>query len=145
MQNSWHCCCPRLLVPRISLPAPWNIPHSNVQSKRGFWPYVLQDICVVELREPSGWMMIPLAEGQPSGCLKAFFVQVSHVNKCSQNVQGYHVHLRIGHPCLQLVAGNFVDWCMNCTAVLSADVQNGSAPSSGTATCTAARKCSKGH
>eukprot|EP00878_Enallax_costatus_P006606 GHUV01006924.1.p1 GENE.GHUV01006924.1~~GHUV01006924.1.p1 ORF type:complete len:181 (+),score=40.32 GHUV01006924.1:280-822(+) len=63
---------------------------SRLAVRAGSAYHDLKDICVVELREPTGWMIIPLAEGQPGGCLKAFFVQVAILAN-HQNGRDTHV------------------------------------------------------
>lgn len=53
----------------------------------------MQDICIVELREPSGWVKVPLAQpsSAPGGeqrpaVVQAFFFQVGAARRCEESV-----------------------------------------------------------
>jgi hypothetical protein len=42
----------------------------------------LQDVCIVEMREPAGWVVVPLAATQANKHLRAFHLQVRAEQSC---------------------------------------------------------------
>lgn len=50
--------------------------------------HLLQDVCIVELREPTGWVVVPLAATQASKHLRAFHLQVSLTCHSSSDLAG---------------------------------------------------------
>eukprot|EP00882_Tetradesmus_deserticola_P016691 GHRQ01017843.1.p1 GENE.GHRQ01017843.1~~GHRQ01017843.1.p1 ORF type:complete len:181 (+),score=47.12 GHRQ01017843.1:565-1107(+) len=64
---------------------------SRLAVRVGSTHHDLKDVCIVELREPTGWVVVPLAATQASKQLRAFHVQVAVL---ANHQNGRDTHMR---------------------------------------------------
>lgn len=64
---------------------------SRLAVRAGSCHHDLKDVCIVELREPTGWVVVPLAATQASKHLRAFHLQVAVL---ANHQNGRDTHMR---------------------------------------------------